>query len=215
MKSLLGSRPLLAGALLLAVSGGALLLNSTLSYAQDEPATPPAQTDQAKPATPPEVGDTAPDFELQEIGGEKVSLAALSAKGPVVLLMLRGFPGYQCPLCTAQVGSLINKAKQFSDAGASVLLVYPGPAQGLKEHADEFARGKNAPANFHLALDPDFGFTNSYGLRWDAKGETSFPSTFVLDTERVVLFAKVSHSHGGRATADEILAALPTPKAAN
>lgn len=212
MKLSFSARPSLACALLLSFAGGALL-GSTPSYAQDEPATTPAQTDQAKAATPPQVGDTAPDFELQEIGGEKVSLSALSAKGPVVLIMLRGFPGYQCPLCTAQVGSLINHAKGFSDAGASVLLVYPGPAQGLKEHADEFARGKNAPANFHLALDPDFGFTNSYGLRWDALGETSFPSTFVLDTKRTVLFSKVSHSHGGRATADEILAALPTPTA--
>ena len=130
-------------------------------------------------------------------------------KGPVVLVMLRGFPGYQCPICTVQVGQLMGNADDFAAAKANVILVYPGPAEGLKAHAKEFVQGKAIPVNFNLLLDPDFSFTNQYGLRWNAKNETSYPSTFVLNDAGEVLFAKVSHSHGDRAKIEDIMAALP------
>jgi hypothetical protein len=57
-------------------------------------------------------------------------------------------------------------------------------------------------------MDPDYKFTNAYRLRWDAPRETAYPSTFVIDRERKVRFAKVSKTHGGRATASEVLKAL-------
>lgn len=160
-------------------------------------------------AAPPSVGQIAPDFELDELGGGQIKLSTLAEQGPVVLVMLRGFPGYQCPLCTAQVGELIAQVEAFSQSNARVLMVYPGPAEGLKEHAAEFVRGKDMPNRFYLALDPDYSFTNLYGLRWDAENETSYPSTFVLDTQRKVLFAKVSKEHGDRAKVEDVLAALP------
>lgn len=157
---------------------------------------------------PPAVGGEAKDFELTAIGGEKVKLSKVTEKGPVVLVVLRGYPGYQCPLCTKQVGELIGKADEFQKAGAQVLLVYPGPADKLKEHAGEFVKGKDYPAHFTLLLDPDYTFTNAYGLRWDAKNETAYPSTFVLDSKRKVTFAKVSTTHGDRAKTADVLQAL-------
>src|SRR6478672_11201036 len=74
--------------------------------------------------TAPKVGTEAPDFELASLGGEKVKLSKLTDSGPVVLVVLRGYPGYQCPLCTRQVGELIGKADEFKKAGARVVLVY-------------------------------------------------------------------------------------------
>lgn len=195
-------------AALLSTICSVMVTSPSFARAADDPAKA-LPTTAEKAAVPPQVGDIAPDFELRELSGETVKFSALAAKGPVVLVMLRGYPGYQCPFCTAQVGGLINKANSLNDAKASVLLVYPGPAESLKEHADEFVKGKDIPANFHLALDPDFAFTNLYALRWKGEGETSYPATFVVDTKRTVLFAKVSHSHGGRPTTEEVLAALP------
>ena len=157
---------------------------------------------------PPAVGGEAKDFELTAIGGEKVKLSKLTDAGPVVLVVLRGYPGYQCPLCTRQVGELLGKADAFKKAGAQVVLVYPGPADKLKEKAGEFVKGKDYPAHFTLVLDPDYTFTNSYGLRWDAKNETAYPSTFVLDSKRKVTFAKVSTTHGDRSKVDDVLKAV-------
>ena len=156
----------------------------------------------------PKIGDTAPDFTLENLGGKKVHLADASAEGPVVLVVLRGYPGYQCPLCTAQVAEFKAKAKALDAKKARVIMVYPGPAEDLKAHADEFVGGKACPENFEFLLDPDYSFTKSYGLRWDAPNETAYPSTFVLGTKGKILFAKVSKTHGGRAKIGDVLNAL-------
>lgn len=158
----------------------------------------------------PKVGDEAKDFELAAIGGETVKLSKLTEAGPVVLVVLRGYPGYQCPLCTKQFAELREKADEFKKAGAQVVFVYPGPADGLKAKATEFVKGRDYPAHFTILLDPDYTFTNAYSLRWDAKNETAYPSTFVLDAKRKVTFAKVSKTHGDRAKTDDILKALPS-----
>jgi thioredoxin-dependent peroxiredoxin len=113
------------------------------------------------------------------------------------------FPVIDVRSATLRVGQFLARAKKFEAQMANVVLVYPGPADGLKQHASEFIRGKTLPANFYLALDPDFAFTLAYGLRWEAKSETAYPATFVIDSS-----GKVSMSHGGRATADKVLKAL-------
>jgi len=87
-------------------------------------------------------------------------------------------------------------------------MVYPGPATDLQEHAEDFLKDKQWPKDFLFVTDPDYTFTKGYGLRWEAAGETAYPSTFVIDSKGIVRFAKISKSHGGRATPAEILAAL-------
>lgn len=168
-----------------------------------------ARADEAKGADPPSVGEVAKDFKLSTLDDKKISLHELTKQGPVVLVVLRGYPGYQCPVCTKQVAGLRAEAKAFQAAGAKVLLVYPGAAEKLKERVKEFLKDDTLPAPLSLVLDPDYAFLKAYGIRWDAQQETSYPSTFVIDKDNKVLFSKVSKSHGGRAKPQEILAALP------
>ena len=93
-------------------------------------------------ADPPKVGDKAADFSLKTLDDKTVTLSDLTAKQDVVLVMLRGWPGYQCPICDRQVHDFIASADKFDEAKARVLFVYPGPAEGLKAHAEEFAEWK-------------------------------------------------------------------------
>ncbi len=135
--------------ILLAAGASALLVGCAVS-SQGAPETadaPAASTmsETESTAKPPKVGDTAPDFELDALNGGKVKLSEMVEKGPIVLVMLRGFPGYQCPICTIQVAQLLGKSKELAAAKANVLLVYPGPAEGLKAHAAEFVQGKDIP----------------------------------------------------------------------
>lgn len=157
---------------------------------------------------PPKVGDKAPDFALKTLDDQTVRLSELTAKGPVVLVVLRGWPGYQCPICDRQAHDFIASASGFADAKAQLVFVYPGPADDLKAHAQEFKdwKGKQWPKEFLYVLDPDYTMVNAYNLRWDAPQETAYPSTFVLDGTGTVRYAKISHNHGGRAAAKEILA---------
>lgn len=167
-----------------------------------------AGTAQAEEASPPQVGDEAVDFTLTSLEGDEVTLSKLTADGPVVLVVLRGYPGYQCPLCSLQVGGLVRQKSKLADAGAKVVLVYPGEAAELEQRANEFLRGEELPEGFQMVLDPDYQFTNAYNLRWDAERETAYPSTFVIGDDGVIRFAKVSMTHGGRAKPDEVLEAL-------
>ncbi len=154
------------------------------------------------------VGDKAINFSGKTVTGEEIRLNSLLEKNPVVFIMLRGWPGYQCPVCTRQVGSLIRDAEKFQNSGASVLMVYPGPSEQLVEHAREFSEDFNFPENFYFILDPDYSITNKYGLRWDAPRETAYPSTFVIDKNGEIVFAKISNSHGDRAENENILSAI-------
>ncbi len=158
---------------------------------------------------PPKIGDAAPDFTLATLDGTNVTLSAEFAARPVVLLVLRGWPGYQCPLCTLQVHDFVTHTADF--AKARVIMVYPGPADELKAHAQDFLKNKDWPKEFIFVTDPDYAMIKSYGLRWDAPGETAYPATFVIDAKGKIQFAKISKSHGGRSKAEDVSAALKTP----
>lgn len=160
----------------------------------------------------PAIGDKAPDFTLQDLDGKEVTLSKLNVDSAVVLVVLRGYPGYQCPICSGQVGNLISRAKDFGAADAKVVLVYPGPAERLNDRAKEFIKSKTLPDHFAFVTDPDYKFTEAYGLRWDAPRETAYPSTFVVDRQGIVRFVKISKSHGDRAKADDLVQALTDGK---
>ena len=156
----------------------------------------------------PRVGDKAPDFTLAQIDGKKLTLSAELTSGPVVLIVGRGWVGYQCPFCNRQFGDFLKAAGDIAATGARVVWVYPGPAVDVQKRAEEFAAGQSFPGNFRFVLDPNYALTLSYDLRWDAPQETAYPSTFVIDRRGIVRYAMVSKSHGGRSKAADVIAEL-------
>lgn len=162
----------------------------------------------ASAATPPQVGDTAPGFTLKQLDGRAVDFAQVTQGRAAVLVVLRGWPGYQCPFCTTQVYEYVGHAADFAARNVPVVMIYPGPAEALQAHAKEFLDNQQWPANFYYLLDPDYAFTKRYGLRWDEKGETAYPSTFVIDAQGKVVLAHVSHEHGDRLGAAALLRQL-------
>ena len=156
----------------------------------------------------PKIGDKAPDFTLTQIDGSQLTLSTELKSGPVVLIVGRGWVGYQCPFCNRQFGEFLKAARDLAATGARVVWVYPGPADDVQKRAEEFAVGKPFPSNFRFVLDPNYALTVSYDLRWDAPQETAYPSTFVIDQAGIVRYALVSKSHGGRSTAADVLAQL-------
>lgn len=171
-----------------------LILISTISYSQTKGNL--------------SVGDDAIDFSLKTLQHEEIQLSELFKNNPVVLVVLRGWPGYQCPICTRQVAELAASADEFKRYKANILMVYPGPSDKLKEHAAEFSEGFDFPEHFYFVFDPDYSMINKYDLRWNAPKETAYPSTFVIDNKGKIVFAKVSNTHGGRAETTEIMTAL-------
>jgi peroxiredoxin len=162
-------------------------------------------------AQTPAVGVKAPDFTLTTITGTPVRLTKQEHGSPLVLVVLRGYPGYQCPFCQRQVHDFVEHAADFAAKRATVLLVYPGPPADLDQHAREFlAKQAEMPSNIVLVTDSDYKMTNLYGLRWDAPHETAYPSTFILDEQGKIIFEKISHTHGDRTSAQDVLGQIAT-----
>jgi peroxiredoxin len=161
-------------------------------------------------AQTPAIGATAPDFTLSTPVGETITLSKETARETTVLVVLRGYPGYQCPFCVKQVHDFADHSAEFTARHAHVLFVYPGPPADLDQHAKEFlTKQANLPANIGLVIDPDYKVTNLYGLRWDAPHETAYPATFILAKDGTITFEKVSHAHGDRTTAQDVLNQIP------
>lgn len=157
---------------------------------------------------PVKVGTQAPEFALKDAAGGSFVLSQERARGSIVLIVGRGWPGYQCPFCTRQFAEFRSHAKEFQTAGARVLWIYPGPAEELARHAADFTGTEALPSNFRVLIDPGYTFTIAYGLRWDAPRETAYPATFVIDRNGTIRFAHVSLEHGGRTPVADVLKAL-------
>jgi len=154
------------------------------------------------------VGEQAENFVLKTLQGDEIELAKMIKKKEIVLVVLRGWPGYQCPICTRQVGRFLEDADIFAEMGVAVLMVYPGPSDVMQDRANEFIKDFKFPDNFFLTLDPDYTMINKYGLRWDEPKETAYPSTFVIDKKGKIVYSKISKKHGGRAKANDVFDVL-------
>src|SRR4029079_174049 len=113
------------------------------------------------PGKAPKLGEKAPPFSLLDLDGQRVTLDGELTHGPVVLVLLRGWPGYQCPFCTRQFGDFLGHSPALASVWARVLWSSPGPSESLQQHAREFLASRALPSNFRIATDPDYVFTNA------------------------------------------------------
>jgi peroxiredoxin len=156
-----------------------------------------------------EVGQRAIDFELPIVRDEGyLSLSETYKGGPTVVVFLRGYPGYQCPICSRQVSSLINRVKALEQAAHRIVLVYPGASEGLARRAEQFLGSRRLPDPLVLVRDDDMKVAEAWGVKWNKSRETVYPSTFVLDAFGRITWKKVSQSHGERSSVEEILKEL-------
>lgn len=155
------------------------------------------------------VGDRIKDFELPIVGTKDLlSLSEEYRRGPVVVVMLRGYPGYQCQLCLRQVSSLANRSSSLKALAARVILVYPGDSPDLEKRAEKFKGSRRLPAPLVLVRDDQMKTVRAWGLRWDKHHETTYPATYLVDRNGDIRWKKVSRSHAERSTAEEILKEL-------
>lgn len=156
-----------------------------------------------------ELGDRIIDFELPVVGSEDYLVLDDECKqGAVVVIVLRGYPGYQCPICSRQVSALKNRAKALAKEAHRVILVYPGEGERFQQNAQRFLSSRGLPDPLVLVRDEDMEMVDEWGLRWKARNETAYPATYVFDRNGRLHWQKVSQSHAGRSSVEEILQAL-------
>jgi peroxiredoxin len=167
------------------------------------------------------VGDEVPEVELTEAAsGSPFSLHEACATGPVVLSFYRG---EWCPYCNVEARALDREQAAFRDLGASVYLIGPE----THEHALKMQEktGATIPILFDVsgaAMDA-FGisfelpevFREGYQQRMGFPERNSatgwrlpIPATYIVGTDRRVLFRHLDPDYTRRVEPAELLAVL-------
>lgn len=129
----------------------------------------------------PAVGQRAPDFTVQDLNGNPVSLSDF--RGKAVLLNLWSF----CVPCKVEKPIIQQAYRKYKDQGFEVLAVEMGHSAA---EVKEFIAGMNL--TFTVALNPDTSVARLYRIR----GE---PTTFFVDQQGVIRAV-----HPGPLTAETI-----------
>ncbi|MGE5145515.1 MAG: peroxiredoxin-like family protein [Candidatus Eiseniibacteriota bacterium] len=166
------------------------------------------------------VGDMAPDFMLQDAAGERVSLAGLLDRGPLVLTFFRGT---WCPYCALYLRALEEARPAIEAAGATLVAISP-------QHVDAAVRRFRNKIGFEILSDLGNRVARVYGLIWDIPAEITeimlawgldlpaingtagwelpIPATYVIAPDGTVRYAFADPNFRRRAEPADVLAAL-------
>jgi len=137
------------------------------------------------------LGQPAPDFQVVDIQGQSVALAAL--KGRYVVLE---WWNHGCPFVKAQYdeGKMQKQQEMWTARGAAWLIICSS-APGKQGHVSpEEAQGILAEAGArptHVLLDPEGTLGGQYGAR-------TTPHMFVIDPQGVLIYAGAIDDRGSR-----------------
>ena len=126
-----------------------------------------------------EAGAGAPDFTLNGMNGEKVSLAKAREKGPVVAAFFK----ISCPVCQYAFPFLERIFQAYSKAPVTLV----GVSQNDQKATAEFAREYGV--TFPLLLDDTHSYPASNGF-----GLTNVPSIFLISAAGKVELSSVGWS---------------------
>src|SRR5260370_9379243 len=154
--------------------------------------------DEPKRTEPVSVGDEAPDFTLEDMQGNQVSLSATRGKMATVLVFYRG---YWCPFCAHQLSELRSLLK--TDEQVRVLAVSVADHEKTKQLTEKIAADGNGAVNYTMLRDPGHKVIDAYGLHDPAYDGKRFdgiphPAVYVIDKNGRVTLAKVQKEYKGR-----------------
>jgi peroxiredoxin len=167
------------------------------------------------------VGERAPNFELADAHGQKVSLADRLASGPVVLSFYRGA---WCPICNTELSGLQEALPRFAQLGASLIAVSPQAPDASQRLVQRLGLGYDVLSDddqsvaraYRLQFELDTAVQTEYralGLALDEHNadrswNLPVPATFVLDTDGIVRARHVDANYRERMPVDDIVSAL-------
>jgi peroxiredoxin Q/BCP len=149
-----------------------------------------------------QAGDVAPDFELEDSGGQRWRLSAL--RGQRVILFF--YPADDTPGCTAEACDFRDARNDLAAAGYAVFGISP------QDKSSHQAFSAKHGLNYPLLVDADLSVAKAYGTWAEEPGEfNGMPletkrSTFVIDEQGVIVEAR--YGVNARTHVDELREAL-------
>ena len=169
----------------------------------------------------PKVGDQAKPFALPDAQGNRVRLAELLERGPVVLTWYRG--GW-CPYCNLALQGLAKAEPRLRELGATVVAVTPElpefAAQTAKKDGVAFTvlsdAGNKVARDYGLVFklsEPIAATYKQFGIdlaksNGDGSNELPLSATFVIDRDGTIRYAFVDADYKKRAEPADVVAAV-------
>lgn len=135
------------------------------------------------------VGETAPDFTLNALDGENISLSGLKGK-----LVVIGFVD-NCEPCVEQAQELEKLRMQYIK---NLKIAILGIVSQDKNGTNKLLQQMNPKAGYHLLLDPKISVQKAYGLRGD-------PQVVIVNAAGHIAFKSYSIAAGELASEIEKL----------
>ena len=135
------------------------------------------------------VGDIAPDFTVELLGGECVTLSEL--RGEVVLLVLFS---HECPDCKMLMDDMQAARDYFDDLGVRILAI---ERDGSAEDVETYMASHGY--DFDVAVDDNRAIYNLYATMY-------VPRTYLIDSEGIIAHATIEYDASYVA---RILSAIP------
>lgn len=166
----------------------------------------------SKRAEPVSVGQVAPDFTLEDMQGNPVTLSAMRGKMTTVLVFYRG---YWCPFCAHQLSdlrSLLRKNEQVR-----LLAVSVDDHEKTRQLAEKIAADGKGQVSYAMLSDPGHKIIDLYGLHDPAYDGKRFdgiphPAVYVIDENGRVVWARVESDYKIRPSNADIRAVLEAMK---
>lgn len=148
------------------------------------------------------VGDSGEDATFIDSDGNEVRLSEYRGR-PVVLVFTRGFPGYICPMCTSYTAQLTLDHKRFEEAGAQVLVVFPGSRSEVGDfiRASKEIAETDGPLPYPILLDPDLEAATRFNIRADL----ALPATYIFDGKGAMRWGYVGDQPHERPSVDRLI----------
>jgi|SRR3984893_1321392 len=169
------------------------------------------------------VGAKAPEFELSDHDGNRVSSSDLLRKGQLVLCFIRG---RWCPFCVAQMEAMNLILPPIEQAGATLAAISPQTVQQSffmrDQHKLRFPllsdSGNNVARQFGLTYRvPDEqravyqrAFVNLPFVNGDNSWELPIPATYIIDRDGTLLYASANEDYTERPEPEDIVRILQT-----
>lgn len=135
------------------------------------------------------VGDVAPDFTVELLGGESVTLSEL--RGEVVLLVLFS---HECPDCKMLMDDMTAARDDFDDLGVRILAI---ERDGSAEDVETYMASHGY--DFDVAVDDNRAIYNLYATMY-------VPRTYLIDSEGIIVHATIEYD---ALYVAQILSAIP------
>lgn len=130
------------------------------------------------------LGSAAPDFTLKDQNNQPVTLSALAADGPVLVVF---FPLAFSGICTGELDQLRDSLPSYDEASVRVLAVSVDSVYTLKVFSQQRAYGFPILSDFW----PHGAVAQRYGVFDDGSGIAN-RGTFLVDDSGIVRFAEVN-----------------------